>query len=203
MEIKLRSLHLKNFKGVRDFSITPNGRNCSIRGQRKCQKHAVGWEKIKRESTQSNGGIIMCLGTVDEKTRKVSKGYKVYRKVGRLFSSISYPEYSRRLRKNRWIEDSQNTKIVGWQVLYQCGFHIFTNKKQAKRLCGLGKVICEVKVDPKSIVASGKQLGANIIVARRIKIVREIKTDICRKSFNELLNKIPRDRQKQEHYANC
>jgi len=120
----------------------------------------------------------MCLGTIDEKTRKVSKGYKVYRKVGRLFSSISYPEYSRRLRKNRWIEDSRNTKIVGWLVLYQCGFHILTNKKQAKIwCCGSGGVICEVKVDPKSIVASGKQLDANVVVARRIKIVREIKTD--------------------------
>jgi len=67
MEIKLRSLRLENFKGVRDFSITPNGRNCSIRGQNGAGKTTIfdGFDWLffdKNSEGEADFGIKTHLG---------------------------------------------------------------------------------------------------------------------------------------------
>lgn len=122
----------------------------------------------------------MCLQTVDEKTRHISKGYKVVWKHESFPGSYT-PEYKgfKHLEKDRWAEEEDyrarsqgDTILVPKEYLgvstngavtlyppveYPTGFHVFTSKESARYWRGKPHTLRIVKVEVAGCVASGFQ----------------------------------------------
>ncbi len=119
----------------------------------------------------------MCLATVDKKTKcKDGKGWKVFSFKDGIGPRAYILEYRKAHAHptNCWINDEspavENIQIFG-RGYYPIGFHVSTNKKDAQSLCNLvpdeDRILC---VYYRDVVASGRQHGGNVVVARQIYI---------------------------------
>jgi hypothetical protein len=134
----------------------------------------------------------MCLGFLDEKIRKnVKYGYKVFEicnnKIYNEYYSLEGYYYCgcTKYELNNWYRSTdgiiKNYDAVG----YESGFHVFTNKKDAKVWLGADNRNCKIfKVEVRNIVASGKQfikllnfvdeVILDVVVAKEMKILEEV-----------------------------
>jgi hypothetical protein len=122
----------------------------------------------------------VCLDTIDKKTRKkVRYGYKVfdiyYDKIeGTHYSFDGCSFGNKPYELNKWYKSTDGLIYTEDDKDYETGFHIFTNKKDAKKW---QSVNCRVifKVELKNIVASGKQESLKCVVAKEMRILKEVK----------------------------
>ena len=121
----------------------------------------------------------MCLETVDKKTRKnVTYGYKVFEETSKgLLPYIRTYSRTKPYPINKWIRDrNPASRKINYSSgrSYSAGFHVFTSLRSAKRERAFeGFPYCVRKVLVKNIVASGKQYGDNICIAREMLITDE------------------------------
>lgn len=125
----------------------------------------------------------MCLDTIDRKSpNPVGKGYKVFR----IYSGKLYPLYARTRGDyplRRWIKASdqkiRHTDYCFGISDYKPGFHIYTNKSDAKESMCLvknKKSFCIKRVEYRKAHTSGTiyewQIGAEVktIVAEEMRI---------------------------------
>ena len=112
----------------------------------------------------------MCLDTVDKKTKTATEGFK----TGMLRKAFITGTLEKRLAVGEWIEDDAVGRISGASRMYRKGFHVWKSEGDARGEKWCMESLVKVEIDPKSIVASGRQHGANVIVARRIKILGKV-----------------------------
>ena len=129
----------------------------------------------------------MCLDKVDKEIKvKTRRGYKIF--GGNTYyiqpliqtAGVPYP-------KDEWISDSRVMDISGLSpvyikghyptVSYPAGFHIFLTMVSLERWRDIaGWHSCPVyRVEFDEVVASGTQEGARMVVARKMKIGREVR----------------------------
>jgi len=119
----------------------------------------------------------MCLDTVDkEPRRKWGKGYKVVVSLGGKFKPRYFDHRQLHYPLGEWIEQTDTYLIATSQFgAYPAGFHLFTRQEDAK---DWNKLHCTthaingvvLATQFKNVVATGKQNGFNVVVARKIKL---------------------------------
>jgi hypothetical protein len=122
----------------------------------------------------------MCLNTVDKVKNfpKSQIGYKIYYKDGYKYQCENYffplslylgETYKDNNRK--WIHSDKRTRYKNFKKYYP-GFHIYSSLRAAKsQKCSVTHIV-KVKYD--NVVATGKQYGKKVIVARKITLLKEI-----------------------------
>jgi hypothetical protein len=137
----------------------------------------------------------MCLDSVDYPTKKAAVAYKVFKRVftkdgadPSVFKSLIYPDVASRKLGSRithnyyeegvWYKDVKNFTLLSWfdDKPYDTGFHCFKFESDAKRYAKSRLVYRRYvikKVHLETIVASGRQDGAPVVVAKEMFICPE------------------------------
>jgi len=124
----------------------------------------------------------MCLGTVDEKTKRTSgEGYKVVEKRDGKYLCWDYIPNAGEVEYplNRWIEDTNNGGIRAWGgFTYPAGFHVSIEKPDyhhsiahvvdGRQIDRSGNELVTIKVKFKKVVASGTEGHDHVVIARKI-----------------------------------
>ncbi len=125
----------------------------------------------------------MCLDKIDSKADYPTKmfGWKIFNMCrdclhGQYYNNFRFPI-------EKWIKDTNKNEIPRgtfndrWYhfnridcLEYQSGFHLYTKKEDAEEVCSYGEIV--KKVEFEDVVAIGTQGKRDIIVARRIKVLR-------------------------------
>jgi len=123
----------------------------------------------------------MCLDTVDSKPNKdVKWGYKTFYRwggciVGQVFTS---DKYTRGYPIGEWIEDDYDGYIPSNSSgYYRSGFHFCEDIPQLDTNPSLKNCYLVFKVEVDDVVASGYQCYDRVHVARKMKIIEEVKYD--------------------------
>ena len=109
----------------------------------------------------------MCLDTVDKEIKvKEGIGWKAF--LGYEDDTLSSICFHSHQPAGKWLRDDNRGHLQAGASFqrYPAGFHIHTNKKHAKEWCSDG--VRRVKY--RKVVATGRQMGANVIVAHEIRI---------------------------------
>ena len=116
----------------------------------------------------------MCLDTVDEETKQVTEGWKVFEIVNNELHSI-YFDTMYKIKK--WIFDDKEytLKSVNDKLTYQTGFHFYLNKIEAEYIAkhmsaNLKITFKALNIKVKDVVATGKQYNFIVGVAKNIYI---------------------------------
>ena len=118
----------------------------------------------------------MCLKTVDRKIkqRKSNVGYKVMIKCKDAYlSEYTYGAF-KKYELGRTYTDRKRKPIDAVYFRYPTGYHIFTSLQSARKWHCSG-VPAIVKVEYHRVVATGKQFNGNVVIARKMKLLEEIK----------------------------
>ena len=108
----------------------------------------------------------MCLETVDKKIKKGrGYGYKDFLTIGDDLGPLTTHGKGSRFPEGVWITDTNEGKVGG---RYPKGFHLFTSKRSKNMLITQARR----KVYYEDVVASGKDSGNNVIVARKMYIMK-------------------------------
>lgn len=123
--------------------------------------------------------------TVSPKKYKVSKvGWKYFyeRKKGEFKGPFQFDIYS----ANKWYTDDSERVLPtekSPKTEYFSGFHIFTSREEARKFrrymaqfgCISGSDVRLCKVRYNDVTTEGEQGGSKVVVARKMKILRETK----------------------------
>lgn len=109
----------------------------------------------------------MCLDKL-KKFKTTGIGYKVVRKIGKKYCSVVFGCEKKAFYTKKWNKDTSKGKIKMW-VEYRKGYHIFTTLKSAQRFWG--KAFPVKKVEYRKVVATGKQTGKYVVVAREFRFI--------------------------------
>ena len=101
----------------------------------------------------------MCLTTVDEKTKQVTEGWKIFFRNRYYFweDKLESPFFGDISETGEWINDESKGNVYSHH--YPKGFHFYINKKDAeKKLHSWGTFYYTMKkIKVKNMVASGKE----------------------------------------------
>jgi len=122
----------------------------------------------------------MCLDTIDKYVKFEGEGWKVFLKSKRgLYSDIFFEEGATPYPINKWIKEKdfrprhkrgKNTIKISRYKEYDCGFHIFSTREQARDCPREESVIRKVKF--RNVVCTGDQYQYGpVIVAKEILIL--------------------------------
>jgi len=115
----------------------------------------------------------MCLDFVEQYDYVESEGLVGF-KVGTVENGIfTSADMGYKCPINTWVTDHNEERIESsFSGIYRSGFHIFACIEAAKLWCDLlghrNKIIVQVRF--RSVVASGRQFGAWVVVARELYI---------------------------------
>ncbi len=110
----------------------------------------------------------MCLVTLDKETQEgTGVGWKYFRSDAS--SHLEFAYYGGRVNYNTWLKDKAKGMIPkqcgGFS--YHKGYHVYVNKEDAV-FAAFGEQIR--RVEYREVVASGRQDGRQVVVARQILI---------------------------------
>lgn len=120
----------------------------------------------------------MCLSKVieiyEEPLKDVKIGYKVFQKYDSGFYGGLYYNTSRFYEIGKeYTCDNQERIRSGTDGFYPVGFHIYESFQSAYMSCMYTREVI-VEVEYSDIVCLGKEFFGNVIVAKNIKLVKEI-----------------------------
>ncbi len=109
----------------------------------------------------------MCLDTIDKEIKKTKGfGWKVFEERARgLHPAFFDLPYSKPFKVNVWVTETRNTLRING---YDAGFHVFEKEADANLYLRWRFRIVTRKVKYDNVVATGKQSGLKVIVARKI-----------------------------------
>jgi len=118
----------------------------------------------------------MCLDIKDSKIDLVYNkkyGYKIFQKSNT--GSIVGQYFLRYYKIGEW-NKAPKIKLKDYmRNLYEGGFHILHSLEDAKKWKKCYNHLYIFKIEFRNVVATGKQRGLKIIVAREMKILKEVK----------------------------
>lgn len=114
----------------------------------------------------------MCLKMVHKQTQAITRGYKIVQRVGyNKYQGLYLPT---RFKVGTLHRADRSAKILAdCGTFYTSGFHAFTEISKQVRKLAQNKTI--VRVELEGITASGRQNGAKCVVAKRMRILGEVK----------------------------
>lgn len=127
----------------------------------------------------------MCLDTITQQyeppNEEVKVGYKYFRELSN--GLVRPPAYGACQALEKWYDDPKNDILFAWitpvvVTAYQTGFHVLVSLSQAKAFwIGIMNPIHKIhlyKVEYRNVVASGTDDGADVDVARSIRVIEKL-----------------------------
>jgi hypothetical protein len=131
----------------------------------------------------------MCLSRLDRKTLKPRVGWKLFRYQPRFGKTHTTPICDTRLSSEKWNLNRSGKRLLqtigyGNSKPYLSGYHVYAKRADAFRIAlEWGRAWCMTtqknqprvvvrKVELRRVVASGRQDGCSIIVARALRICK-------------------------------
>ena len=115
----------------------------------------------------------MCLYKIKKEFKandNIMYGYKVYEKCKRAYKDRYMGNIRRIGLHYKSGSGCLSTRTGRW---YENGFHVYSSLKEAKRIANwTGGVVCEVLIW--DIRVKGSEMISNVIVAKNLRIMREI-----------------------------